>query len=401
MRVVALALKDLLQVARDRKSVLFLVLMPILFTLFFGFAFRSSNPDPRLPVGWLDGDGGALSAGLHRQLAASDAVRLVALAPEDAEKADARVRDGKLSAALLVPPHFTERALTGDTVPLTLIVPSSPAGQTAATAVQSAGKRLFGSLQSARLASQALERQRAFAGADERNSFLEQSLAVADEAWQQPDLSVTIQEAGVPPTAPQIASGFAQSSPGMLVQFAVFGLLTAAMVLTLERKAGTLLRMLTTPISRPKIIAGHMLAMFALVFMQELLLVLLGQFAFGLDYLRAPLATLLMMVVLALWAASLGLLIGALARKEEQVVVFTLVAMFLFSALGGAWFPLAIAGKGFSTVGHVMPTAWALDGFQNIIVRGQGLSSVLLPAAVVLAYAAGFFALAVWRFKFE
>jgi ABC-2 type transport system permease protein len=181
----------------------------------------------------------------------------------------------------------------------------------------------------------------------------------------------------------------------------VFSLITSAMVLALERKAGTLQRMLSTPISRPEIIAGHMLAMFALVFMQELLLVLLGQFAFGLDYLQAPLATLLMMVVLALWAASLGLLIGAVARKEEQVVMFTLVAMFVFSALGGAWFPLAIAGKGFSMVGHAMPTAWAVDGFQNIILRGQGLAGVLLPAAVVAAYAACFFALAVWRFRFE
>jgi ABC-2 type transport system permease protein len=401
MRVLAIALKDLLQVARDRKSALFLVLMPILFTLFFGFAFRASNPDPRLPVGWLDEDQGSLSAGLYRLLAASDAVRLVTLTPADAGDVDAQVRDGKLSAALLLPPRFTERTLAGETVPLTLIAPSSPAGQTASTAVQSASKRLLGSLQSARLATQAMEQQRPFADTGERGAFLEKSLAVADEAWQRPDLSVSTQEAGVPSTTPQIASGFAQSSPGMLVQFAVFGLLTSAMVLTLERKAGALQRMLTTPVSRAQVIAGHMLAMFALVFMQELLLVLLGQFAFGLNYLRVPLATLLMMVVLALWAASLGLLIGVIARKEEQVVVYTLVAMFLFSALGGAWFPLAIAGKGFSTVGHAMPTAWALDGFQNIIVRGQGLSAVLLPATVVLAYAAGFFALALWRFKFE
>ncbi len=39
MRVLAIALKDLLQVVRDRKSAIFLVLMPIVFTLFFGFAF--------------------------------------------------------------------------------------------------------------------------------------------------------------------------------------------------------------------------------------------------------------------------------------------------------------------------------------------------------------------------
>jgi ABC-2 type transport system permease protein len=168
----------------------------------------------------------------------------------------------------------------------------------------------------------------------------------------------------------------------MLVMFSVFSLITAAMVLALERKAGTLQRMLTVPISRAEIIAGHVLAMFVLVFGQELLLVLLGQFAFGVNYGREPLATLLMMAVLALWAASLGLLIGASVRREEQVVMYALVAMFVFSAMGGAWFPLAITGETFSTIGHLLPTAWAMDGFQNVILHGQGLAGVGLPAAV-------------------
>ena len=81
--------------------------------------------------------------------------------------------------------------------------------------------------------------------------------------------------------------------------------------------------------------------------------------------------------------------------------MFSLIAMFLFSALGGAWFPLAIAGQTFAGVGHLLPTAWAMDGFQNIVVRGLGLGSVLLPAGILLAYTAAFFGLAVWRFRFE
>jgi hypothetical protein len=52
-----------------------------------------------------------------------------------------------------------------------------------------------------------------------------------------------------------------------------------------------------------------------------------------------------MMLVLALWTASLGLLIGALARKEDQVILFCLIIMMVFSALGGAWCPLEVAGK--------------------------------------------------------
>lgn len=401
MRILDIAWKDLIEVLRDRKSALFLVLMPVLFTLFFGFAFATTDADPRLPVGVLDQDKGALGSALVQMLSGSDAVRLVALGDGDAARLDILVRDDKVSAALVVPAGYTARTLAGETIPMSLIAPASSTGQVAETAIGSAVKRLLGAVEAARLATQAREQQQPFADSAARQLFLEQSVAKAQAEWQAPDLAVTGQVAGVPSGEVKVASGFAQSSPGMMVMFAVFGLMTTASVLATERKAGTLQRMLTTPLSRGMIIAGHALGMFGIVFGQEVLLVLLGQFAFRVNYLAAPLATLLMMVVLALWAAGVGLLIGAAVRREEQVVMYCLIAMFLFSALGGAWFPLAIAGKTFSTIGHVMPTAWALDGFQNIIVRGQGLGSVLVAAAVVAGYALFFYGLAVWRFRFE
>jgi hypothetical protein len=40
-----------------------------------------------------------------------------------------------------------------------------------------------------------------------------------------------------------------------------------------------------------------------------------------------------------------------------------------------------------------------MDSFQNILIRGLGVGSTLLPAVILLAYALGFFALAVWRFR--
>lgn len=72
-----------------------------------------------------------------------------------------------------------------------------------------------------------------------------------------------------------------------------------------------------------------------------------------------------------------------------------------FAAMGGAWFPLEVTGKTFATIGHIMPTAWAMDGFQNLILRGLGFSSMLPPAGILAAYSALFFVLAVWRFSFE
>jgi hypothetical protein len=53
-------------------------------------------------------------------------------------------------------------------------------------------------------------------------------------------------------------------------------------------------------------------------------------------------------------------LTSAVSRKEDQVITLSLIAMFIFAALGGAWFPLEVAGKTFAAVGHIMPTAWAM-----------------------------------------
>jgi ABC-2 type transport system permease protein len=72
--------------------------------------------------------------------------------------------------------------------------------------------------------------------------------------------------------------------------------------------------------------------------------------------------------------------------------------MFVLSGLGGAWMPLEYTGAAFQTIGHASPIAWAMDGFKNIVARGLGFNSVLIPAAVLSGYALLFFALAVWRF---
>ena len=176
----------------------------------------------------------------------------------------------------------------------------------------------------------------------------------------------------------------AQSSPAMMIQFAIAGLLTAATVIVNERKTRSLQRLLTTSTTRLQILLGHYLAIFTLIFVQFLLLMLFGQFL-HVDYMRVPLATLLVAVLTAVCIAALGLLIGVLAKSDEQAIVFSLIPMFVLSGLGGAWVPLEYTGAAFQAIGHVSPVAWAMDGFKNIIARGLGFNSVLLPSAALLA----------------
>ncbi len=73
IRILDIALKDLVQLARDLKTFIFLLFMPVIFTLLFGFAFGgfSSAGDPRLPVGYIDQDNRRISQDLHDLLANS------------------------------------------------------------------------------------------------------------------------------------------------------------------------------------------------------------------------------------------------------------------------------------------------------------------------------------------
>jgi ABC-2 type transport system permease protein len=411
MRVLDIAFKDLRQILRDKRSALFLVIMPILFTVFFGLIFSPKSSadqksDPRLPVGWMNQDpGGLLSASLESLLANSDVIRPVVMDREGADQAGERVAKGELAAVITMPAGYSQAVTTGQPASLEVIADqSTPAGRMVVTAVDTLTGRLLGAVESANLSAQLYQDQVGFTDEASRQAYFQDSFRQAVLGWNQPPLTVQVEQAtgkASPANSAEKVNGFTQSSAGMLVQFVMFGLINASMLLVLERKTHCLQRLLTTPVKRAEVIGGHILAMFLVVFTQEALLVILGQFVFKVNYLREPGAILLLMVALAVWAASLGLLIGAIAKKEDQVVVMCLVVMFIFSALGGAWFPLDVAGKAFSFVGHLLPSAWAMDGFQNIVLRGLGFNSVLLPVGLLLVYTLAFFGLALWRFKFE
>jgi ABC-2 type transport system permease protein len=184
-----------------------------------------------------------------------------------------------------------------------------------------------------------------------------------------------------------------------MVNFILFSLMTAGIALIVERQNGTLQRLMTTRLRRSQLIGGKVAGMFLLTFAQQALLIGVAQLFFGVDYLRGPAALLVMMVSLSLVASTLGLLLAALLKSEQALVATTVLVSMAVAALSGAWFPLEITGEAFRSVGHVLPTAWILDGLRGIVVRGFGVADVLPAFWVSLAWAAGFFVLAVWRIR--
>ncbi len=390
IRILDITLKDLMQLARDLKTFLFLLIMPVIFTLLFGFAFGgfSSAADPRLPVGYMNEDGRRVSQDLHALLAASDTIRLDENSFRSSAAMENLVADGKLPAAIIVPSGYTQTMLAGGNPKLILIGDvTSPAGTTIEAEILATVLRLESSVRTATIMDELIGGRTPF------DYALKQSLA----AWKDPPIAVKeITSASIKPANAAVSS-LAHTSPGMMLQFAIAGLLTAAQIIVTERKSRTLQRLLTTATRRIHILLGHFLAIFVLIFSELILLILFGQILLKVDYLRVPSATLLVAFSSALCIAAMGLLIGILAKTAEQAIIFSLIPMFVFSGLGGAWVPLEVTSPAFQAIGHLSPVAWAMDGFQNINLRGFGLESVLLPAGALAVYALVFFVLAVWR----
>jgi ABC-2 type transport system permease protein len=397
MRILDLTLKDLSQIFRDKRTLLFLIAMPIVFTLFMGFAYKSGDDntptDIRIPLGWVNKDpDGLLSRQLYTMLSNSDSVKLVELQPEALDEA---VRKGEVAGVLLVPQGFNTLLNTRQQ-PLTLVVDSaSTNGQSLFQLIKPSVTQLFSSVEIARLSAEAV-------GKPDDTVEIEVTFTAAAQAWQETDSNslVKVEMALAEPEQAWYGDNpYNQASPGILVQFAIFGLVTSGQLLVQERKSRTLQRMMTTSLRPWQIVTGHTLAMFAVVFVQEALLVVFGQFVLGVNYGGAPFGILLVSIALGLWIAAMGLLIGVLAKDDSQVVLFSLLAMFLFSAMGGTWFPLETTSGAFAVICTAMPSAWAMNGLQNILSRGLGSASAWLPTGILVAYAAGFFLLAVWCFR--
>lgn len=391
-RILDIALKDLKQFLRDFKTFMFLLFLPILFTFLFGYAFGGFGGggagDTRLPVGFQNRDDRWVSAELGDLLAASQVIRLVEAGDASFSDLEARVVQGELVAAVIVPEGYGRALLADKTARLIVIADS---GGAAWVSVEAELLRLAGRLDGAVRTAAIME------ALDAGRLPFEYGFEEILSAWEAPPISVIETTSSALTGADESFQALAHTAPGMMLQFAIAGLLTCAQVIVTERRSRTLQRLLTTAVRRVDVLLGHYLAIYALLLAQFAILIAFGQVVLKIDYLRAPGAIALVAACSAMCIAALGLLIGVVARNEEQAISFSLIPMFVFSGLGGAWVPLEVTGETFAMIGHVSPVAWAMDGFKNVVIRGFGLEAVLLPSAALLAYTLVFFSLAVWR----
>ena len=198
-----------------------------------------------------------------------------------------------------------------------------------------------------------------------------------------------------------IPDGFEQSSPGMLVTFSLVFLLNGTLVLIVERQQGTLRRLLVMPMRKAAIMFGKLGGIYVAGLLQAAILIVAGAFLFGVPWGQAPVALLVMVLSFAFSITSLGMLIAGVARTYAQANALANILMYTVAALGGAWWPIEIVPGWMQQIARLTPTYWAMQGFQDIIVRGLGLAAVLPDAGVLLLFGVLYLSIGLWRFRYE
>lgn len=375
---------------------LFFLILPLFFTFVLAGG-TASNVDSRTRLGVVDQANSPLSAQLIADLEASDTVR-----PDVKSLAEAEDEFTKrnVSAVLVIPAEFNLESLQSG--PLTLDLRQQPNNLNALAAyqtVQDVLGRLSSGVQIAQQSVQAAEQARPFESDAERAAYFAAALEAAQSELSAAPERVAVTLAAV--EDPVEYDPRANSSAGQMITWVFIPLFGISVMFAYERATGTLRRLLTTPTSKATYLLGTLLGAVFWALVQMLLLVLFGVFVMKVNWGQSPAALAVVLVSSALAASAIGVALGAFVKTEGQANGLSIMLGMVMALLGGCWYPLELFPAVVQEAVKVLPTRWAMQGMLDIVVRGQGLSAVLPEAAVLLGFAALFYVVGIWRFRYE
>jgi ABC-2 type transport system permease protein len=191
-----------------------------------------------------------------------------------------------------------------------------------------------------------------------------------------------------------------QNVPGYTIFGVFFIVLTLAASFHQERTDGTFLRILAAPLTKASVLIGKLLPYYFVNLIQIALMFAVGVVVFGVKLGHFS-SLVLVSLALAASANGLGLLVASIGKTEAQINSLSVLFAITLGALGGMMVPTFVMPEWMKTLSLFTPHAWALAGYHDVIIRGLGASEVLPEAGVLLGFACGFFALALWRFRFN
>lgn len=421
----ALMVKEFRELARDRRTLAMLVVLPVLLLIIFGYAANFSVDRVRVAI--VGPAASALAAELESSEIATDSLEIVRVDPVLGEEDGVDLlRSQEVHAVILAPPIpdrdrprsermrvlldgsslFTAQAGQGVFVQL--------AAEDAQERVAKARKSTEQALAEATDAAAAFERFGA-----ELSGYLAdlpgalRSGQAPGDAPAPPDpIAVPELPDLTPPTLdpeelttvlfnPDLKTSWVMV-PGLIGLILLFvGALITSIGLVRERESGTLEQLAVMPLRPSSIILGKIIPYFLLALLDMGAVTALGAWIFGVPFVGSPWLFAAAALVFLFVVLGVGVLISSVSQNTGQAIQLAILFVVPQVLLSGLIFPLESMPIGVRWIGYALPLTWFREVSQGVLLRDAGIDSLWLPLLIVTVMAVAVFGSATARMRFS
>jgi ABC-2 type transport system permease protein len=398
--------KEFLLLKRDFGGVIILFVMPLVLiiavTLIQDSTFKKVS-DAKIPIILVDNDNGKVSKSVYENLQKSNAFTIVTKIddqPITEAIAKEAVFKGKYQLAIVIPQNLSSDLQTKIEQNVNKIVSSFSETDTTQTeapkviaqkevklyfdpAVQMSFKNaVMSSID--KMISQ-IETQSIY------TSFQEQ-LGENVAAFEQESF-IKFKEIAPKINDKEIIPNSAQHNVPAWTLFAIFFIVIPLSInIVKEKSQGTFVRLRTNPVPNVIVLAGKT-AMYSIICMiQFYMMILVAVYVFpkmGLPALNVE-GNLTLMSIVALFsgfaAIGFGILIGTVAKTQEQSAPFGATATIVLAAIGGVWVPVFAMSKTMQIIAQCSPMNWGLNAFYDVLLRNGTIMDIVPELSLLVTF---------------
>ncbi|GAB3306054.1 ABC transporter permease [Luteimonas notoginsengisoli] len=359
-RMLAIVVKELRQLRRDRVTLAMILGIPVMQLVLFGYAINLNLRG--LDAGIADQANTAASRALVMDMVATGVVSptLDATSPQQLMEA---LRRGEISIGIVIPPDFERRRFDGREAVQVLVDGSD-------TVVQSAA------IQLAQLPLDSRPTRDAAGGRVARGQ-------VSVVSFYNPERRSAI-----------------NIVPGLIgVILTMTMVLFTSVAIVRERERGNMELLMATPLSRSELMIGKVLPYIAIGLLQTTVVLALGMWLFDVPVRGSVLDVYVASSLLIVANLTLGLLISTRAQSQFQAMQMTFFIFLPSILLSGFMFPFAGMPRAVQWLAELLPLTHFLRLIRGVMLRGAGLLELWPDVAALLAFAALMMAAAILRFR--
>lgn len=372
----AVLVKEFFHIRRQPSTLFFMLVVPVMQTIIFGYAIDTQIED--IPLVVYDLDGRQASRELIAAFENTRRFRIMARVHDDDSFHDA-LTSGRAKVGMQVPPDYSDRLLRGEQTRVQVLIDGSDS-QVATTAQSTA--QLLGlnlSIQLATKKGEALQLAAAREGAGQAVLPIE----TRTRLLYNPDL--------------ESARFFVPGLVGIILQLVTLFLTSFAIVR--ERELGTLEQLFVTPVGRTGLLLGKLFPYAIVGFVELLIVVAVMIYVFGVP-IRGSIPLLVSLSMLFMVCSlGLGLLVSTLAKTQLEAVQFAFVIMLPSVLLSGFVFPRSEMPLPIYVITFGIPATYYIEILRGVVLRGAGLHHLIPPVVGLTVCGAVVLGLSVFRFQ--